>query len=255
MLNALIREVSPLLADCQLTYLERSPINLGLAIGQHLNYRNRLCDLGLKVSYLPSHPGMADAVFVEDTAVILDEIAVITRPGATSRRAETVSVADALAIYRRLDLIRPPGTLEGGDVLRIDRTLFVGLTSRTNQDGIQQLNRIVAPFDYRVEPVEVDGCLHLKTACTYLGDGSILANREWFDPSKFSDFVILDVPVDEPWSANTLKIGETLLIPLGFPVTQELLDKKGFDVQTIEIGELQKAEAGLTCLSLIFNSD
>jgi dimethylargininase len=237
-----------------LTHLLRSPIDVAKANEQHKSYQKCLTRLGARVIELPVEPDLPDAVFVEDTAVVLDEIAVITRPGAASRQPETEKIADLLSTYRPIKFIHPPATLEGGDVMRIERTLFVGLTPRTNQEGVNQLRSIVEPYDYQVRDVEVNGCLHLKTGCTYLGRETVLANRHWVNVKAFSEYDLLDTLEGEPWAANTLRIGEILLLPACFPETLALLESLGFASQMIEIGELQKAEAGLTCLSIIFDS-
>src|SRR5262249_34309175 len=148
--------------------------------------------------------------------------------------------------------LQPPATIEGGDIMRVDHTLYVGLSARTNLAGAEQLREIAAPYGYRVEPIETPGCLHLKTACTYLGRQTMLVNRRWLGVQKLAEFHLIDVHEDEPWAANTLPIGDTVLMANGFPRTRALLEEHGFDVGTIAIGELQKAEAGVTCLSLIF---
>src|SRR5262245_12038349 len=197
---------------------------------------------------------MPDSVFVEDTAVALNELAVITRPGAASREAETARVTKALSAFRPLKFIRPPATLEGGDVMCVDRTLYAGLSARTNLEGVEQLRAIVEPYGYRVKAIETHGCLHLKTACSYLGRQSALVNRHWINLQKLAEFDLIDVHEDEPWAANTLTIGDTVLTPSGFPKTRALIEERGFKTQAVDISELQKAEAGLTCLSLIFKN-
>jgi dimethylargininase len=254
MLTAITRAVSPSIGDCELTHIRRSPIDVARAVEQHESYRRCLVRLGLRSIELPLEPELPDAVFVEDTAVALDEIAVITRPGAASRRQETQKIAETLSLYLPLKFIRPPATLEGGDVMRIDRALFVGLTSRTNEEGIDQLRRMVEPYDYQVKTVEVNGCLHLKTGCTYLGRKTVLANRRWVDVEAFSDYDLVETVESEPWAANTLRVGELLLLPASHPQTLAQLESLGFAAQALDISELQKAEAGLTCLSVIFDS-
>ena len=186
---------------------------------------------------------------------LLDELAIITRPGATSRQTETESVADALSEFRPLKFIQPPATIEGGDVLRVDRTLYAGLSGRTNHEGLSQLREIVEPHNYHIETIETAGCLRLKTGCAYLGHQTILANRNWINVQLLAGFDLIDVPEDEPCAANTLTIGDTVMTPGGFPKTRELIEARGFKTLTIDIRELQKAAAGLTCLSLIFESD
>jgi len=252
MLRAITREVSPAIVNCELEFLDREPIDLGLAMEQHRQYQACLAELGAHVEVLPSGPDMPDGVFVEDPAIVLDEVAVMTRMGAASRRGEGESLERTLAKYRELRYIVEPATLEGGDVMRIGKTLYVGYSRRTNVAGIQQLATMLHPLGYFVVPVEVRGCLHLKTACTYVGEDTILANRAWMDADAFCSLKFLDVP--EPRGANALRIGETVLIPAAFTRTGELLERSGFRVRRIDNSEMLKAEAGVTCTSLIFET-
>ena len=184
--------------------------------------------------------------------MVVDEVAVMTRMGVASRRGETASLARALAPLRPLHWLREPATLEGGDVVRIGRTLFAGLSRRTNRDGIVQLADILRPFGYSVVPVEVRGCLHLKSACCSLGQGAVLANRAWFDAAPFRDLRIIDVA--EPWAADVLTIGQTVLMPNAFPRTRRGLGESGWRVEPIDVSELMKAEAGVTCMSILFDT-
>jgi dimethylargininase len=253
-ITAITRAVGPGLADCELTYLARQKIDLAKAIEQHRGYEECLARMGVRIVRLPAEPDLPDSVFVEDAAIVLDELAVITRPGATSRRAETESVADVLSDFRQLKFIQPPATIEGGDVMRVGRTLYTGLSARTNLAGVEQLRVIVEPCGYEVRVVEVTGCLHLKTACTYLGARTMLVNRRWIDIQRLAEFDLIDAPNDEPWAANTLTIGDVVFIADGFSRTRVLLKDRGFDVRAIDISELRKAEAGLTCMSLVFKA-
>ena len=254
MLRAILREVSPSIADCELEFLDRQPIDIALAIEQHGQYQRCLQELGVNVEILPAEPEFPDGVFVEDPAIVLDVVAVITRMGAASRRGEGDSLARALGKYRDLLHIVEPGTLEGGDVMRIGKTLYVGYSRRTNIAGIHQLAAMLHPLGYFVVPVEVRGCLHLKTACCYIGDHTVLANRAWLDPDALCSIRILDVPSDEARGANALRIGATVLMPSAFPRTCDLLESSGFRVRGVENSELLKAEAGVTCTSLIFEA-
>jgi dimethylargininase len=249
---ALTREVSPSIANCELEFLDRQPIDLALAEEQHRQYQSCLAELGMHVEELPAEPELPDSVFVEDPAIVLDEVAVITRMGALSRRGEHETLSRALGKYRELRCIEDPGTLEGGDVMRIGKTLYVGYSRRTNVAGIQQLAGMLHPLGYFVVPVEVRGCLHLKSACCYIGDDTVLANRAWMDPDALCSLKILDVP--EPRGANALRIGDTVLMPAAYPRTCELLESSGFRVRTVDNSELLKAEAGVTCTSLIFDA-
>ena len=254
MLIAITRAVSPAMNRCELEYLTRQQIDIEKAAAQHAAYEACLASLGASVLALPAEPDLPDSMFVEDPAVVVDEVAVMTRMGAASRRAESESLAHALSRFRPLRWLREPATLEGGDVLRIGSTLYVGLSSRTNAEGVTQLRAELAPFGYTVVPVAVRGCLHLKSACSYAGEETIVANRDWFDSGAFQGFRIMDVAPGEPTAANVLHIGGTVLMPASFPATADTLTRLGLRVQTLDISELMKAEAAVTCSSLIFET-
>jgi dimethylargininase len=252
-LTAITREVSGNINDCELSFHAREPIDVAKAIAQHKAYRDCLAGLGVRVVSLPAEPELPDAVFVEDPAVVVDEVAVISIMGVPSRRPEARSLADALSRYRPVKFLREPATLDGGDVLRVGRFVFAGLSRRTNRQGITQLDDILRSYGYQVQPVEVRGCLHLKSACSYIGHDTILLNRSWIDRERFRGFQLLDVPDEEPAAANALLIKDVVIIPASFPKTRALLEERGFRVRTIDLSELQKAEAGVTCGSLIFS--
>ena len=252
--TAITRAVSPSINDCQLAFMERQPIDIAKAIAQHDRYEDCLASLGIAVVSLPALPDFPDAVFVEDPAIVLDEIAIITRMGAESRRGESASLAEAIGRFRPLAWITEPGTLEGGDVVRAGRTLFVGRSARSNDEGIAQLSRHLAPFGYTVRAVEMRACLHLKSACTYLGRDTLLANRDWVDLSPFAHPRAIDVALGEPAAADVLAIGDTAIVPASFPETAHILERAGWRVLPIDVSELQKAEAGVTCMSLIFST-
>jgi dimethylargininase len=252
---AITREISPRIGECELTYLERGEINVCAAKAQHLQYEKALEELGCKIIALRAEPRLADSVFVEDTAVVLDEIAVITRPGAESRREETREIARVLQEYRRLAFIEPPGTLDGGDVLRVGKTLYVGCSSRSNKAGIDELAFLIAPFGYGVKPVPLEGCLHLKTAVTQVGPDTLLVNRELVDRDHFEGMDFIAVHPDEPLGGNALLIGETVVYPKSFQRTRKRLEDRGIAVKAVDMSELAKAEGGVTCCSLIFDFD
>lgn len=254
MLTAITRAVSPALANCELTFVERQPIDLGKAQQQHSAYEHLLARLGIHVHSLPAEPDLPDSMFVEDPAIVLDELAVILPLGTKSRQPEAESLARALAPFRELAYIAAPGAIEGGDVLLIDRTLYVGQTTRTNAEGVRQLAAILAPHNYKVVAVPVTGCLHLKSAVTYLGLNTLLANRPWFDTTPFASFQWIDVDPAEPHAANALAIADTVIFPASFPKTRARIESAGFHVTALDISELQKAESGLTCSSLIFKA-
>jgi dimethylargininase len=254
-LTAIVREVSSSINDCELSFHVRQPIDVARAIAQHQAYQDCLADLGVRIVSLPAEPELPDAVFVEDPAVVIDEIAIITNMGAPSRRPEAISLANALSLYRPLKFLSEPATLDGGDVLRVGRSIFVGLSQRTNRDGIDQLGERFGPFNYQVEAVKVRGCLHLKSACSYVGRDTVLVNRSWIDTEPLSGFELLDVPEHESGAANALLLNDVVIMPASFPRTRALLEERGFRVRTIDVSELQKAEAGVTCTSLIFNAE
>jgi len=255
MLTAITREVSASISDCELSFHARQPIDFAKAVAQHKAYQDCLAELGVRIVSLPAEPELPDAVFVEDPAVIVDEVAVISIVGAPSRRPEADSLAHALSRYRPITFLREPATLDGGDVLRIGRRVFAGLSQRTNREAFSQLRDLLQAFDYDVQPVEVKGCLHLKSACSYIGNDTILINRSLIDANRFRGFQLLDVPDEEPAAANALLVEDVLIIAASFPKTRALLEQRGFRVRAIDVSELQKAEAGVTCCSLIFNNE
>lgn len=251
-LLAVTREVSPSINHCELSFHARDQIDLARAIAQHQDYEQCLSALGARVVSLPAEPALPDAVFVEDTALALDEVAVITNMGAASRRPESQSIATALARYRPLIFLADPATIDGGDVLRAERSLFVGVSRRTSRDAIDQLHALLQSYEYQVTPVAVMDCLHLKSACSYLGNNRILLNRSLIDWQPLRRFELIDVPKEEPAAANVLVLNGEVIMPTAFPRTQALLQARGFSIRAVDVSELQKAEGGVTCCSLIF---
>jgi dimethylargininase len=252
---AITRDISPALARCELTHLPRTVIDIDRARAQHTAYEAALRNLGCHVERLAAGDEMPDSVFIEDTAVVLDEAAIITRPGALSRRGEVQATQLALQPYRPLICIEPPGTVDGGDVLVVGRAIFVGVTGRTNAEGVAQLRQVAGRFGYQLRAVEVRGCLHLKSAVTALDDQTLLVQSEWVSPNAFAGFDLVDVHLSELASANVLRVGARLLAADAFPHTCELLTKRGYDVSTVDVSELAKAEGAITCGSLIFSED
>ena len=253
-LVALTRAVSPSLARCELTHVPREPIDVARARRQHQDYERRLAALGCEVRQLPAAPDLPDSVFIEDICVVLDELAVITRPGTEARRPETRAVAEALKPDRPLASIAPPGTLDGGDVLCLGKRVFVGQSSRSNQAGIDQLRRLLDAHGYTVTGVPVHGCLHLKSAVTQVGPNTVLVNRAWVDPAPFGEgkLLVIDVDPAEPDGANALFIAGTAVYPTTFPRTRARLEHHGITVETVDVSELQKAEGAVTCCSVVF---
>ncbi len=252
-LQAICRAVSPAIAGCELSFIGREPIDVDLAVRQHAGYVAALRALGVAVTELPAEPALPDSVFVEDTALVFDELAVLTRPGADSRRAEVDAIAPAVqAVRAQVARIDAPGTLDGGDVLRIGRRVYVGLSRRSSPEAIAQLGEILAPYAYRVLAVPMRDCLHLKSAVTALSDDTVLLNPDWLDTAAFEDYLQIEVAPDEPHAANVLRIGGHILMPSAFPATRAILEDAGFAVTAVDVSELQKAEGAVTCCSLLF---
>ena len=252
---AITREVSSSIGECELTHVARAPIDVDKARAQHARYAECLARLGCDVIRLPEEPGMPDSLFVEDTAIVLDELAIITRPGAMSRRGESEAVETALRPFRETARIDPPATIDGGDVLVIGRRIFVGRSARTNDHAIEQVRQLVEPLGYRVRAVDVSGCLHLKSAAAGVSEGVILVNDVWIDPSVFEPLETIPIDPGEPHAANALRIGEVLIYPSTFPRTAERLEKRGIRLELVDLSELAKAEGAVTCCSLIFSDD
>ena len=251
---ALTHLPSPQMESCELTHISRSPIDIALALRQHEAYCEMLRRCGAEVRVLDVNLPLPDCAFIEDTAIVLDEVAVLASMGAESRHAEPAAIAPALRQYRELERVELPATLEGGDVLRIGKKLLVGVSSRTNLAGIAPLKAIARRHGYDVLPVPVHGCLHLKTACTALPDETLLVNPAWVDTEALREFELLPVPQAEPWAANVLPLNNHVCLAASHPQTAELVRSRGFNVQTVDLSEFAKAEAGVTCLSLLLAS-
>jgi dimethylargininase len=252
---AITREVSPAIARCELTYQERVAIDYALACRQHDTYCRALAGLGCRVITLPAEPDLPDSVFVEDVALVLDEIAILTHPGAPSRRAEVERIRPALAPYRHLECIQAPATLDGGDILRIERTIYVGQSGRSSQAAIDQLAGLARPYGYTVQGVTLTGCLHLKSAITQVAPGIVLLNPRWVDPAVFSAYRRLEIDPAEPHAANVLMLEQGLIYPTSFQRTLERLEMEGLRVMATDVSEMQKAEGAVTCCSLVFMSE
>jgi dimethylargininase len=251
-LRALTRDISPAIEHCELTHLERVPIDLARARAEHELYEATLRQLGCDVTRLAAGPEMGDSVFIEDTAVVLDELAVITRPGAESRRPETAAVASALREYRPVAAVLAPGTLDGGDVLRIGQRLFVGAGYRSNEAGIKQLRAMAGSQGYSVDGVPFEGCLHLKSAASLVADDLVLINPAWVDATRFGRVRTIEVDPAEPFAANALRVGDAIVYPAEHARTAKRLEAAGLTIHPVPAGELAKAEGGVTCCALLF---
>lgn len=253
-LIAVTRRISSAMLRCELTHVQRTAIDIDLARKQHAGYEQALRELGCRIETLPEEPELADSVFVEDTAIVLDEVAVITRPGAPSRRAETASIAAVLSKYRDRVHIESPGTLDGGDVLRVGRSLYVGTSSRSNASGIEQLGALLRNYGYRVLPAAVHGCLHLKSAVTQVTADELLINSRYVDRRQFPGVSFIEVDESEPSAANVLMVGEDVLYSSSYPRTAEILRRRGVRLHTVSMSETEKAEGAVTCCSLLLSS-
>lgn len=253
-LTAITRDVNAAMDSCELTFVSRDTIDTALAVQQHEDYQSALSSLGCEIVTIPTEEGLADSVFIEDTALVLDEIAVLCRPGAESRRPEVAGVAGALKPYRTLASIRSPGTVDGGDLLCVGKVIYAGLSTRSNQSGIDQLRGIVANYGYSVESVEVSRCLHLTSAVTEVSPGSLLINPEWVSGSAFGNCELINIDKDEPHAANALLVGQNIIYPSSFPRTMDKLVTRGINIIPVDMSELQKAEGAATCCSLVFKT-
>lgn len=251
---ALTRGVSPSLAKCELTELERAPIDVDRARAQHAEYEAALASLGCEVRALPASAELPDCVFVEDAAVVVREVAVLARPGAISRRPEVAAVAEALRPHRELARIETPGTLDGGDVLRIGNKVWVGVSRRTNLDGFTQFRALLEPHGYDVRELRVKDCLHLKSAVTGLGEGGVVINPAWVDAAAFADYDVVEADPREPFAANALTVGEAVVYSSHHPRTRDRLVAAGHRVVEVDASELAKAEGGVTCCSILFEA-
>jgi len=250
--RAIVRSVGPEIQNGLTTQKLGSP-DWEEAFLQHKKYCGVLSSFGLEIFSIESDKDLPDGVFVEDTAVVFEETAVITRPGALSRRGETESVKKALGkFYSQLEFIREPGTLDGGDVLQIGKNVYVGITSRTNIQGIEQLKEHLVPFGYIVQPVKFSGMLHLKSGISYPGDNTVLVVKELSNVDLFKKYKKIIVPGNESYAANSININGTVLVPEGFPDTRELLEKSGFKTMAVDVSEFRKVDGGLSCLSIRF---
>jgi dimethylargininase len=248
---ALTRGVSRQIARCELTAKERVPIDPARAAAQHHAYEEALAGLGYRLIRLPAEESLPDCVFIEDTAVVLDELAVVTRPGAESRRPETTAVEAALGPLRPLAHIQPPGTLDGGDVLRVGRQIYAGCSARSNAEGRAQLRSLLAPFGYSVQDVLFRHCLHLKSAVTLVAENTLLIHPGWVTRDSFPGMSFIEVDPAEPDAANALLLAGTILYPAAFPATRKRLEERGLRALPLAMDELGKAEGGVTCCSLI----
>ena len=251
---AITRQVSPAINQCELTHIAREPIDYERARAQHKQYEDALRSLGMDVISLDAEPDLPDSVFVEDVALVLDECAIMLNPGASSRRPEVASVEKALSPYREIFRIQPPGTVDGGDILTVGQTVYVGISSRSTEDAIEQMKVILEPRSYQVRAVRVTGCLHLKSAVTQVSEDTLLVNPEWVSKDDFPGMQFIEIDPSEPYAANAVLVDGTIIYPSSFPKTQAKLEAAGIRMIIVDADELAKAEGAVTCCSLIFRA-
>jgi len=248
---AVTRDVSPRFNECEITHIERTPINIHIAREQHRGYVDALKSIGCEVLELPAEADLPDSVFVEDTAFILPETAVITRPGADSRKPETESIIQTLSPHIKLSYLQAPATLDGGDVLVVGKQIFIGLSTRSTPDATSQLNNMLGEYGYSITGIKLQDCLHLKSAVTRIDDNTLLINKNWVETSHFDKYEQIEVDPSEPHAANCLPIGNSIIFPVSFPKTRKILESRGYKIVSVEVDELAKAEGAVTCCSLI----
>ena len=249
--TAIVRQPGSDLSACELSYQQREPVDAQRLASQHAAYVAALRSAGLNVIILPALADFPDGVYVEDVAIVLDEVAILTRPGALSRRGEVEPMAEVLEPLRTCISMQEPSTLDGGDVCLHDGVLYVGQGARTNHAGLKELAHLVLEHGYRVKAVEVGDCLHLKSALSSLPDGRILVNRDWLNLSRVEHSGIIEAHPSEPCGANVLAVGEHLICSSAYPRTNERLSEEGFDLMEVDLSEVHKMEAAVTCPSLI----
>ncbi|HEX3014808.1 MAG TPA: arginine deiminase family protein, partial [Desulfobacteria bacterium] len=247
-----VRNVSANYDNCIKPNGHSSRIDLQLAREQHLAYCLTLQQLGLTLLNVNAVDSLPDCCFVEDTAIVAGATAIITHMKAPTRAQETTEVKKLLENYKTAKEILPPGLIDGGDVLKINNNIYIGISERTNLHAVEQVKALVVGQGYEVIPVELKGTLHLKTACTYLGDGWVIMAPGHFDQNIFAGYQKIVVPVDEAYSANCLAVNGKILVPSGYPRTRERIEKEGFATVEVDISEFRKGNGGLTCLSIIF---
>lgn len=252
---AITRLPAESIAKCELTFIDRIPIDYAKAQEQHRAYREGLESCGVKVVTLPAADDLPDSVFVEDTAIILDEVAIITPMGINSRRPEPALIEPEIARFRPTVKINLPATIEGGDVMRLGKAIFVSLSTRTNMAGIEALRTLAAPYGYTVTMATLHDCLHLKSACTALDDHTILLNRAWVDTSTFEGYRLIDVATDEAGAGNVVQANGSILMNSQYPHTAEIIEQRGYQVCAVDTSEFTKAEAAMTCMSLIIEKN
>ncbi len=234
------------------TFKDEIPPSYELMVKQHETYVKTLRSFGLEVIVLDPLPEYPDAHFVEDTAVVTPAVAIITNPGAESRKGEADAIAPVLARYRKTVRIQAPGTLDGGDVLMVGTHFFIGLSERTNQEGTEQLGRILETYGNTWTMVPVVTGLHFKSSVNYVGKNILLVTEDFVDLDELKDYEKIIVDKDEAYACNTLLANDRLITPKGFPRTRKKLEAIGLEIVELDVSEVRKMDGGLTCLSIRF---
>jgi dimethylargininase len=247
---AIVRPVPNSYDHCVRTNVEK--IDVALAKKQHAEYCKALENLGLKLIWVKGDDTLPDSCFVEDTAIIIGEKAIICNMKVKSRAREVIEVAKVLEKLKETYYIKPPATIDGGDALKIENKIFVGISERTNMQAVHQLKKILNNSDVEVVPVKVKNVLHLKSACTYLGNNYVILSKGHFDVDILQGYEKILVPKGEAYAADCLAIDGTVLMAKGYPKTKKMIEAAGFSVKEMEISEFRKGEGALTCLSILF---
>lgn len=248
--HAILREPAPNFADGITTVTWGEPPSHERLLVQHRAYAQALGEAGLSVQMLPALDGLPDAYFVEDVAVVVPELAVVTRPGAEARRGETEHIAAALAGHRRVVCLEAPATLDGGDVLVVGRRVFVGLSARTNAAGVAALGDQLEPLGYSVCAIPVAAGLHFKSSVNLIGRETLVATSVFARRPEFDGLAVIEVSEAEAYAANVVRINDHLLVAAGFPELTNRLRARGFEVRELDMSEVENMDGGLTCLSL-----
>lgn len=255
--NAIVRKPAHSVINGIDDYADLGKPDYSKAIQEHESYVSLLTKLGIKVTILDALEDYPDSCFVEDPAVVTDEFAVITNPTRSSRTKEREKIRPTIEKFYQEDRIfeiKEPGHLEGGDVMSVGKTFYIGLSARTNQEGIDQFTEIADKFGQEVIAVPVNEFLHLKTGTTYMGNNKLLVVGEYIDSPYFKKFEQLRVPEKENYAVNCINTGNGVIMPVGFPAVKEMLTQHGFKTHEINMSEFSKIDGGLTCLSLRFNA-
>ncbi len=223
------------------------------ALVQHAEYIKVLKECGLEVRVLEADENYPDSTFVEDTALLTKECAIITNPGALSRRGEIIEIKNVLkAYYSNIEEVQEPGTVDAGDIMMVGSHFYIGLSDRTNEKGAEQVVEYLEKYGMRGSTVNLEEVLHLKTGLSYLERNNLVACGEFISKEEFQGFNILEINKDESYAANCIWVNDTVIIPSGYPKAKAMIKSKGYAVKDVDVSEFKKLDGGLSCLSLRF---